>query len=414
MRRLPYLRLAAFVVVGVLAAGLIVMQTVGRDALSGTYQVSMHLPETGGIVENSQVTYRGKPIGNVRSVSIDPGGSGITLTLAIKSDYRVPKDTFARVSMDVPIAIEHVDLRPRTESGPYLADGDTIPTKDTKLPVAFDRFLNNGTDLLDTIDTRDLAKVGDEAQDALSGMGPQLNTLLENSKQLMSTTEEVTPQLIDLTNRGTATIQANRGLVDQLPDLAKRVRAMTDDMNGLTPKAEKLMTGGNALLARKLPLLNRNERAIAMIVGNLANVTEVLSMHLPSVKGSLTDGPKGIDDFSSIFFPSPLNPGVTDAAVDLTGAQSPLCYYGTQRRTPQETGPRAVEANWNCPGDKQYMQQRGSANVPREQSNMEIGTYDPKTRVATRSDGSKLRIGEGSTPGSGPKSWNALMMQGIQ
>ncbi|WP_020497123.1 MlaD family protein [Sciscionella marina] len=413
-QRMPIIRLIAFIVVGFLAAGLVVAQTVGQDALSGTYRVSMHLPETGGIVQNSQVTYRGTPIGTVDSVTIDPGGNGITLELAIKTEYRIPKDTMAAVSMDVPIAIEHVDLQPRTDSGPYLADGDTIPARDTELPVPFDRFLKDGTDLLSTIDTKDLAKVGDEAQDALSGMEPQLHTLLRNSEQLMGTTEEITPQLIDLTDRGTATIQKNQGLVDQLPALAKKVRGMTADMKGLTPKAGALLTDGNAMIRRIMPILNRNQRSIALIVSNLANVTQVLSLNLPTLAGSLTDGPKGINDFSSVFFPSPLHPGVTDAAVDLTGAPGPVCYYGTQRRTPQQTGSRPVEANWNCPGDKQYLQQRGSVNAPRSPTNPEIGTYDPKTRIATRQDGSKLKLGDGKPPVTGPQSWSAVMMQGIQ
>lgn len=409
-RRSAYFRMLAFLVVGLLAAGLVVAQTVGTEALHGNYRVRVHLPDSGGIVPNSQVTYRGTAVGTVDSVAIDPGGKGITVAMDIESRYRVPKDTRAAVSMDVPIAIEHVDLRPRDKAGPYLEDGDTIPTQRVRLPVPFHRFLRHGNKLLSSIDTKDLATVGDEAQTALSGMQPQLRRLLANSERVLGTTEDITPQLLELTDRGTNTIRANKGLIDKLPRLAKRVRNMTDDINGLTPKGGKLLQDGNSVLRRIIPTLNRNQRSIAVVIANLASSTQVLSRHIPALVGSLTDAPKGLRKFAGVFFPSPSEPGVTDARVDLTGAPGPVCYYGTKRRTPQETGHRRVQSNWNCPADKQYLQQRGSANAP--DRGRQVGTYDPKTDIATRPDGSRVNIGDQSS--LRPQSWSAPLFRGVQ
>lgn len=409
-RRSAFVRMLAFLVVGLLAAGLVVVQTVGSDALRGSYRVRVHLPDSGGIVPNSQVTYRGTAVGTVAAVTIDPGGKGITVAMDIETRYRVPKDTRAAVSMDVPIAIEHVDLRPRHNTGPYLEDGDTLPSEHVRLPVPFHRFLRHGTDLLSSIDTKDLATVGDQAQTALSGMRPELRRLLANSERLMGTTEDITPRLLELTDRGTNTLQANKKLVDKLPKLAKRVRSMTEDINGLAPKGGRILDNGNSMLRGMVPKLNRNQRSIAVIIANLASSTQVLSRHIPALVGSLTDAPEGLRKFAGVFFPSPSDPGVTDARVDLTGAPGPVCYYGTKRRTPQETGHRRVQRHWNCPADKQYLQQRGSANAP-DRGN-QAGTYDPKTDIATRPDGSRVNIGGQSS--LTPQSWSAPLFRGVQ
>lgn len=412
-QRIPYIRLLAFVLVGLLAAGLVAVQTLGRDAFSGDYHVTMRLPDTGGIVESSQVTYRGKPVGTVRSVTIDPGGTGVTLTLSIKAGYRIPKNTRAAISMDVPIAIEHVDLRPRTNSGPYLRDGDTIPARDTTRPIPFNRFLARGAKLLESIDANDLATVGDELSTALSGMDPQLRTLLTNSKELMTTADDLTPQLLTLSRRGTATLDANRDLIARLPELATRIRAMTSDMSGLVPQGESMMDTGPSLIRKMLPLLDRNERSVAVMIANMAGFMRVLSTRTPALAGSMTDGPAGVNDFASVFFPSPSDPTVTDANTKLVATTGPVCYYGTKRRTPQQTGARDIQYGWTCPGTQQYLQQRGSVNAPTP-ANTRVGTYNPDSGLATGPDGSTMQLEPNNPAARGPQHWSALLSRGVR
>ena len=93
----------------------------------GHIKVTLELPAAGGLYRFSNVTYRGVQIGEVREVKLTKDGAEAKLTL--DTSPKIPADLEADVRSVSAVGEQYVDLRPRTDSGPYLRDGSVI-TKD--------------------------------------------------------------------------------------------------------------------------------------------------------------------------------------------------------------------------------------------------------------------------------------------
>ena len=83
--------------------------------------VKLELPATGGLYRFSNVTYRGVQVGKVTAVGLTANGAEATLSL--DTSPKIPADLQAEVRSVSAVGEQYVDLRPRTDSAPYLRDG---------------------------------------------------------------------------------------------------------------------------------------------------------------------------------------------------------------------------------------------------------------------------------------------------
>ena len=90
----------------------------------GRINVKLELPAAGGLYRFANVTYRGVEVGKVTDVKLTENGAEATLTL--DTSPKIPADLQAEVRSVSAVGEQYVDLRPRTDSGPYLEDGSVI------------------------------------------------------------------------------------------------------------------------------------------------------------------------------------------------------------------------------------------------------------------------------------------------
>src|SRR5271156_5598358 len=74
----------------------ILVGSLGITPTRSTIAVRVLLPESGGLLANQDVTFRGVPIGRVKSVNLT--ATGVEAVAAIDADVRVPNDGVVRVS----------------------------------------------------------------------------------------------------------------------------------------------------------------------------------------------------------------------------------------------------------------------------------------------------------------------------
>ncbi len=142
------LSLTAVAFVGANYAGL------GRLFGSDSYTVRLQLDDGGGIFTNSEVTYRGVAVGRVGELRLTDDGMEADLVIADDAP-QIPVDAKAVVANRSAIGEQYVDLQPRGESGPFLADGGVIPRSAATVPPpvtdllgdlsAFDRSVPTGS-----------------------------------------------------------------------------------------------------------------------------------------------------------------------------------------------------------------------------------------------------------------------------
>ena len=106
----------------------------------GRINVKLELPAAGGLYRFSNVTYRGVQVGKVTDVKLTENGAEATLTL--DTSPKIPADLQAEVRSVSAVGEQYVDLRPRTDSGPYLEDGSVIAKDNTTIPQAVGPMLD--------------------------------------------------------------------------------------------------------------------------------------------------------------------------------------------------------------------------------------------------------------------------------
>src|SRR6185312_11229 len=133
LTRFIRIQLAIFTIVGTIGVIAMVLFYIQAPMLLGIGRmtVTLELPAAGGLYRFSNVTYRGKQIGKVTSVDLKPEHVEAVLSLdtspKIPADFKAcperpgpPNQCGAYVLSVSAVGEQYVDLRPRTDSRPYL------------------------------------------------------------------------------------------------------------------------------------------------------------------------------------------------------------------------------------------------------------------------------------------------------
>ncbi len=140
------------------------MHYVGLDRYLGGYEVTVDLPEAGGLFENSEVTYRGVPVGKVESLagSTEDGATRRGPDRA-RSSRRSRPDVRAQVVNRSAIGEQYLDLRGGSTDGEKLGEGAHLTLTAADLPPSIDGLLRSSQDMVASVPSDDLNTVIDEA-----------------------------------------------------------------------------------------------------------------------------------------------------------------------------------------------------------------------------------------------------------
>lgn len=181
LTRFIRIQLAIFAIVGVIGLFVMVIYYVQAPTLLGIGKmtVTLELRETGNLYRFSNVTYRGVQIGKVTGVELTARGAKATMRL--DTSPKIPADLDAEVRSISAVGEQYVDLRPRTDSGPYLHDGSVISAKDTKTPQPIGPVLDQTSALLNSIPQGKLTQLLDESFKAFNGASYDFGSLFDSS-----------------------------------------------------------------------------------------------------------------------------------------------------------------------------------------------------------------------------------------
>ena len=158
----------------------------------GRINVTLELPAAGGLYRFANVTYRGVQVGKVTEVKLTDNGAEATLTL--DTSPKIPADLKADVRSVSAVGEQYVDLRPRTDSGPYLQDGSVIAMANTTIPQQVGPMLDQVSKLVNSIPEDRITDLLDESFKAFNGAGPDFSSLLDSARQLTEHLNSVSDQ----------------------------------------------------------------------------------------------------------------------------------------------------------------------------------------------------------------------------
>jgi phospholipid/cholesterol/gamma-HCH transport system substrate-binding protein len=275
LTRFIRIQLAIFTIAGTFAVAVMVFRYIQAPTLLGIGRitVSMELPAAGGLYRFSNVTYRGVRVGKVTAVELTRNGAKARLSLG--TSPKIPANLTAEVRSISAVGEQFVDLRPRTDSPPYLQDGSVIAMRDTTIPQAVGPMLDQVSALVDSIPKDKLNALLDESFTGLNGAGYDLGSLIDSAAT-------VSGDLKPVADRTRTLIEDTGPLLDSQAETTDAIRTWARSLAGLTEQVvtddaqvRTLLEKGPGALDEVSRLLNQVKPTLPVLLANLTTVGRI-------------------------------------------------------------------------------------------------------------------------------------------
>lgn len=254
-------KVGAFTVLGIVLFAAVAVLLSGVSLGGGKdYMVYAGFKEVQGVVPQAAVRLSGVPVGRVTSIENDAGG--VTVTLAIKNDVKIPRGSSVMIGSDGVMGDKYVNIMPATDTGTYLKEGDYLIGEEG---AGLDTLMGNASSMLE------------QAQDVLKSIhditgDPEFQKdIIRMAANMRDTTAHVNGLLAALES----TVVENRG---NLNDSMRNLNAAMQGLNSTMSSADAMMAnlatvGADPQTAENMRLTLAN---ITEASGRIAHIAETL------------------------------------------------------------------------------------------------------------------------------------------
>jgi phospholipid/cholesterol/gamma-HCH transport system substrate-binding protein len=333
----------------------------GRLLGGGGYLVRLQLAEGGGIFTNGEVTYRGVAVGRVGQLRLTD--DGMEADLLIDADAPpIPASARAVVANRSAIGEQYVDLQPRSEDGPYLADGAVIRRESTTLPLPVATVLGNLSAFNESVPTDALRTVVDEIYLATRDAGPSLQVLLDSSVAFTETAATHLPQTATLIDDGATVLRTQLDSSRAWRSFSENAKLFAGELARADGDLRELIGSAPQAATQLSALLRDTDPGLAILLANLLTTANLFELRTAGMEHLLVVAPKAVAATSTA-----IAPDSGHLSMALTFFQPPPCEdgYDTPRRQGEDVTPVPFNPDARCTlprGDPRLV--RGSQHAP--------------------------------------------------
>ncbi|MFL0277188.1 MlaD family protein [Mycobacterium sp. SMC-19] len=321
-----------------------------------TYQITIALPDSGGLLTNQDVSVRGVPVGRIESLRVTP--NGVDAVANINSTVKIPAASPVRVSGLSAAGEQYIDFEPPSSSGPFLSAGSVVSRDRATTPIPISQLLADADGMLAQTDPRKLDLIKSEL--SLSDEGPRrLTDIVDGGSFLLSTLDSVLPETVSL-------LKSSRVVLTMLSDVNNGMAATSKNLDKVL-KGINPMIGGYHRLVDQAPgmltqvdgLFDDNSDTMVGLLGNLVTPAQLLYVRTPALN-ALFPNYRGstVEALSSAIHEDGMW-----ATVDIYPRYT--CDYGTPRRPPSQADYPEPFLYGYCRDTDQSVLVRGAHNAPR-------------------------------------------------
>jgi phospholipid/cholesterol/gamma-HCH transport system substrate-binding protein len=284
LTRFIRIQLAIFLVVSIVGVAVMFFTYVQIPTLLGIgrVNVTLQLPSSGGLYRFSNVTYRGVEVGKVTSVDLTSDGAQATLSITTKP--KIPVDLQAEVRSVSAIGEQYVDLRPRTDSGPYLQDGSVIAAQNISLPPAVGPVLDRVSKLVDTFPKDRLSALLDETYKGFNGAGYDFGSLLDSGATLSADLNGVADETRALADDSLPLLEGQAATAESIRTWARSLAGFTGQLAENDPEFRTVLQTFPGFEGEVSGLLNQLKPTLPVLLANLGTVSEILMTYNASLE----------------------------------------------------------------------------------------------------------------------------------
>ncbi len=364
LTRTVRIQVLLFVIVALSAVAFVGGKYAGLNRLfgGGGYVVHLQLADGGGIFTNAEVTYRGVAVGRVGELRLTD--DGMEADLLIDDDApQIPVSLQAVVANRSAIGEQYVDLQPRTDGGPFLADGAVIPREKTTLPLPVATVLANLSALNESVPTDALRTVVDELYTATHDSGTSLQILLDSSVAFTEAAAEHLPQTSTLLDDGATVLRTQLDSSQAWRSFGVNAKAFAAELARSDGDLRALIGAAPEAATQLSRLLRDTDPGLGILLANLLTTANVFEVRTAGLEQLFVSTPKAVAATST---------AITDdgghLSLALTFNDPPPCLAGyetTMRRPAEDVTPAPFNTLAACTlpaGNPSSV--RGSQNAP--------------------------------------------------
>lgn len=356
---------AQVLILVILVAGVLhVADTVvGGSLFRNPYHLTVQLPQAAGLHEGSVVTYRGQRIGEVTGVRLgtEPG-VGAVAELEIESDVEIPEDSAMEVRNLSAVGEQYLDVRPRSDGGPFLADGATVPVAATSVPVSVPDVLAHAQGLMSRLDVADVRTIAEETA-AIFGDGAgevDLRALAIEMETAFAMLRRLEPDLTALARRAERPLATVAELSPELRRTAADLEAIAASLAEATPAIRRTVVTSLDLLPRIDRWWRSTSPELRRMLVEGVPLTEMAARHLRGLQHWLDFAPLQADVMAGS------TRGGSGRVVLVPKILENCVYDRSIQRDVQDTSRREPRTDARCTDPPAGTQGRGSAVVPQQ------------------------------------------------
>jgi phospholipid/cholesterol/gamma-HCH transport system substrate-binding protein len=368
LTRFVRIQLAIFAIVGTIGVIAMVLFYIQAPTLLGIGRmtVTLELPTTGGLYRFSNVTYRGVQVGKVTAVALAANGAKATLSLG--TSPKIPANLQADVLSVSAVGEQYVDLRPRTDSAPYLHDGSVIAMGDTTIPQAVGPMLDQVNALIKSLPKNKIGQLLDESFQAFNGAGYDFGSLADSSSRISADANSIVDRTRTLTEDSGPLLDAQAQTTDSIRRWAHSLAGISDVLVTDDSKVRTILQNGPGAADEASRLFEQIKPTLPVLLANLTTIGQIGITYHPSLEQVLVLLPPSVaytNTAGSMNWPD----GQSRGDFALTIDDPPICTVGflppSQWRSPSDTGDVDTPDGMYCklPQDSP-LAVRGARNYP--------------------------------------------------
>jgi phospholipid/cholesterol/gamma-HCH transport system substrate-binding protein len=266
-----------------------------------------------GLYKGADVRILGIPVGEVTGV--EPVGDAVKVELSYDAKYKVPAGAQAVIVNQTLVSDRYIQITPVYKGGAVLADGATLGTNRTAVPVEVDEVGGSLNEL-----SKALGPQGANAPGANGEQGSLSRLLQVGAANLDGQGEDIRQTIADAskalstlsTDRGDVaeTIKNLRIITDAMKANDQQIKSFSGHLNGvsgqLAGEKEELSAALNTLaptLKNVQRFVKGNRTELASNVRQLAQITGVLVKEKGALTEILTAGPLAVNNLARAYDP---------------------------------------------------------------------------------------------------------------
>lgn len=359
-------RLLALVVAFGVGLSYIVFQALGVSAGAQPYDVTVTLPQAGGLYAHASVTYRGVEVGTVRAVRLT--ASGVTVTTAIDHRFRIPRAVDVFVHDLSAAGEEYVDFVPKAggtgrnagvaPGGPYLHAGSVVVGTSASVPTQVGTLLTDVGRLSATLAPQDVSTVTGELATGLDGTGDDLQSIVQDTLTLVRDLHPAEPATIDLLTTADRLLPTVAASGQDLAAFSAGLETLSAQLAASDVDVRTLLAQGGPAAAQVGDLLTATQAQLAAWLRDSLTVADLGAARLPAWNALLTTLPTFGGLLASL-----VKDGYLQTFIYINNS-APVCSYGGTIPLPT-AATSGADLDRTCGTSAPDLQQRGAQNAPR-------------------------------------------------